>query len=186
MKKDFILFTCLLGLALPATATAADAKPDKIKAKGQDRPVASQQVLKRFDANGDGKIAGGEADALRQAFTGARQGAMKAFDTNNNGKLDDTEIAAIHGDQTAKKGKREGKKGARADRPAAPQQALRKFDANGDGKIDGTEAAALRKAFDGPNHAAVATFDTNKDGKLDDTEIAAIHGDQPARKRKAQ
>ena len=112
MKKSIILLTCLLGLALPATALAGKgARRDKgAAAEKNQKAVTAQQVLKRFDKNGDGKIEGAEAEALRKVFNGKRHDALRAFDKNSDGKLDDAEIAAIKADKPGKKAERPAKK----------------------------------------------------------------------------
>jgi len=115
MKKSTILLSCLLVLAMSATALAQDAKKAKRdktakteRTEQTKKSVPAQLILKRFDKDANGKIAGDEADALRKAFAGKRHDALKALDKNSDGKLDDAEIAAI----TAKK-----QPGKRAERP---------------------------------------------------------------------
>lgn len=125
MKRTIILLSCLLSLALPATAFAGKgAKKQKAaQSEGNGKSVTAQQVLKRFDKNADGKIEGAEAEALRKAFNGQRHDALKAFDKNSDGKLDDSEIAAIKPEKQGKKGDKQGKK---AEKPAKKTEQAQK------------------------------------------------------------
>ncbi|MBI4661552.1 MAG: hypothetical protein HY735_22245 [Verrucomicrobia bacterium] len=75
-------------------------------------------------------------------------------------------------------------RGKKAEQAVPIQQVLKRFDKDANGKIDGAEADALRKAFDGPKHAALKALDKNGNGKLDDAEIAAIQAAKQGKKQK--
>jgi len=92
MKTSLTKFTtAALFLALLAPAFAA--KGDKKKQNTASEAHAA--VLKKYDANANGKIDGEEIVALRKAFDGGTDETLKALDTNSDGKLSDEEIAAI-------------------------------------------------------------------------------------------
>lgn len=91
MKKILVFAAVATALALPVSSFAKPPKGGDDKGKGKTDPAA------RFDTNGNGKIdKGAEADALRAAFDGDKDGPLKKYDTNHNGNLEDSEINAIH------------------------------------------------------------------------------------------
>lgn len=94
-----------------------------------------QDMIKRFDKNGDGRLDAAElkeAEKARQlvekngGVDKFRQLVLKRFDKNHDGHLDDTERAA-------------------ADKFRAEQ--VKKFDKDGDGQLNDDEKAAALKAF---------------------------------------
>ena len=115
LRRLTLLAAATVALAsLPSPALAGKKNKNK-----DPNAQAIADVLAKYDTNGDGKISGDEATALRAAFDGADKDKLKRFDTNADGKLDDNEIAAIVAD-TPKKKKNKGKKAAEATTPAAP------------------------------------------------------------------
>lgn len=93
-------------------AAGAPGKPGERK-PGEGRPMLTpekmQELIKKFDKDGDGKLNDAEKGAAREEFmklNGGRPGAgkpgegpraaefMKRFDKNGDGKLDDAERAA--------------------------------------------------------------------------------------------
>ncbi|MBW8780776.1 MAG: EF-hand domain-containing protein [Verrucomicrobia bacterium] len=121
-----------------------------------DTPAAGlsandQEILKRYDKNGDGKLDENEvtaamdenrqaADALRgkarERLKERQQAWVKEFDKNGDGKLDAAERAAME-------------QAVRARLEKNPHQ-LKRFDTDGDGKLNDAEwAAAREKLFAG-------------------------------------
>jgi len=170
-------------LALPAqdmmTATPA--------AKAAKR---ADDLLKRFDKNGDGKLDDDEradakemmlkeqvdrqmarAAALPGGLEQFRAQALQMFDRNRDGRLDDEEriaaqkFAAMH---------RDGSVDA--------ESLNRHFDQNGDGKIDAEERARIESylaALRGlrgmqMRGELLRRFDQNADGKVDEAELAQL------------
>jgi Ca2+-binding EF-hand superfamily protein len=132
-------------------------------ALGQDgvRPKAKKkfdpaQMLKRFDANGDGVLERSELpEAMKERFA--------QMDANKDGKLDREELA----------------KTAQRFGPAAPPDGpggdalFRLLDADGDGKLSKEELQNAAKALE--------RFDRNKDGMLDREELLAPKKKFPGR-----
>ena len=102
------------------------------KPKRSDRPVA-QEMLKKFDKDGDGKLSDEERKAMRQemkAVNEKREAEMlKKFDTDGDGKLSDEE----------KKARREAMVIKR-------KELLEKYDADNDGKLSPEEMKTAREA----------------------------------------
>lgn len=88
MKRiaTLILGLCLLGIAVPHHAQAADAEK-KAKKHGTD-------VFGKYDVNKNGVLDPDEIATLKKDFD-AGNADLKKLDTNGDGKLDDAEIAAI-------------------------------------------------------------------------------------------
>ncbi|MFO1041795.1 MAG: EF-hand domain-containing protein [Planctomycetaceae bacterium] len=127
-----------------------------------------QELLKRFDKNGDGKLDPTEMAAARQAMQGqgfpgagkggpgmgkgpggpgegngpGREAILKRFDKNGDGQLDETERAA------ARKAMEERGGGAGPGNGNGPgrEEILKRFDKDGDGKLNEEERAAAMKA----------------------------------------
>src|SRR5205085_2850003 len=91
MKRILTLLSAVaLTLVLISPAQAGKGN----KAAAGDAPKMGK-ILKTYDTNGDGKIDGAEAEALKKAF--ASDASLKGLDKDKDGKLSDEEIAAIHG-----------------------------------------------------------------------------------------
>jgi len=109
-----------------------------------DRRGPPQEVIDRFDADGDGRLNQAEGRAARAEFQSRRAKAIERFDTNGDGRLNDAE--------------------GRAARDAFRQQrTLRAVDTNRDGSLDEAELAdAFQKVRAGDMAA-----DFNGDGAVD-------------------
>lgn len=176
---------------LLASGTLEAAQP-KMKA---DTPAAkaarkADELLKRFDKNGDGRLDDDErADAKdvmmqdqldrQMARINASQGggerfraqALALFDANKDGRLDDDERAEAQ--KFAE---------ARQDPLSARDELTKRFDRNKDGSLDAEErkeadaflvelrAYGASRMRDG----LLRQFDRNADGKLDDQEMMAL------------
>ncbi len=118
-----------------------------------------ERVLKRYDANGNGKLDedekakflseraklgavgknGAGDDNRAQAGEELRKRIMQRFDKDGDGKLNADERAA------AEKAREEMGKGGKKGMPSR-EEMTKRFDKNGDGKLDEEERQAARKA----------------------------------------
>lgn len=158
-----------------------------MSAKGTKR---ADEVLKRYDKNGDGKIDDderaeakevmmkdqidrqmGRANALPGGLESFRAQTLELFDKNRDGRLDEAERAAAQ------------KFVAIRDEAAVnASQLAKQFDKNGDGTIDATEQAALEnfirelRSLGSSNARAelLRMFDRNSDGKIDNEEFVEV------------
>ena len=112
-----LLFTLITSLCL---TVGLFAKPEK-GGKG-DRPVrpSREEVMKKFDKDGDGKLSDDEKAEIRNAMANRKPPAhiLEKFDKNGDGKLCDEEKAEIR------------------------KQMITKFDKDGDGKLNPEERKA--------------------------------------------
>lgn len=155
--------------------------------KGANR---AEEMLKRYDKNGDGKIDDderaeakevmmkdqierqmGRANALPGGLEPFRAQTLELFDKNRDGRLDETERAAAQ------------KFVAIRDEAAVnASQLTKQFDKNSDGTIDATEQAAIDnfirelRTLGTSNVRAelLRMFDRNSDGKIDDEEFVEV------------
>lgn len=156
------------GLAVVCLLSPARAEEEGKKRRGQG--VDRAQILKQFDANGDGRLDEAERAKAKAAFANRK----KQGDRPGQGK--------------AGKGrpgqKRPGQAAAGGDRPNF-QQLIKQFDKDGDGKLSEQERAAAREQMaklrrgQAGNDArripeqALKRFDKDGDGKLNEAERAA-------------
>lgn len=133
---------------------------------GQGFP-SREEMLKRFDKNGDGQLDDNEKNAARAEFAarGGKPGEgggmsperkaelMKRFDKNNDGKLDDAERAAARAEFEKMRGAKGGDGKPGAGKPGegrglpSREEMLKRFDKNGDGQLDDAEKAAAKAEF---------------------------------------
>jgi len=166
-------------LALPAGAQD-EAKPAAVPADAPKADRATEmakrreELIKRFDKNGDGKLDEEEKAAAKEAMKmegggrgpGGAEGEkrraelLKRFDKNGDGKLDDEERAEME------KARQLIQRNGGMDR--FRQEILKRFDKNGDGVLDDAERAEAQKF----RQEMIRKFDRNGDGKLDDEERA--------------
>jgi Ca2+-binding EF-hand superfamily protein len=195
--------------AIPALAqTETKPAPAKADTSGQ-MEKRRQEMLKRFDVNGDGKLDDAEKavmkEALKQEKTlrgsgdiGSQGGTaepapggegrgdlfirelLKRFDKDGDGKLDAAELAELIKNR-ASLGGGQGAPGARF-----REQMMKMFDKNGDGVLDETERAAAEQF----RAEQIRRFDKNGDGQLDAEERAeamrAFLADHPEMKPPGQ
>lgn len=184
--RPFLL--CLLGTALSATPALvmAETKPAAPMTDSDGKmEKRRQEMLQRFDKNGDGKLDDDEKAAMKEALKqergprgpgdigGLAGGAaaetvpgaelyvreiIKRFDKDGDGKLDATELTE------ALKARAAGGAAGGQFR----QQMIKMFDKNGDGVLDESERAEAQKFRD----EQIQRFDKNGDGQLDPEERA--------------
>ena len=153
MKPHFLALACLAAtlFVLPGRASAdpVTSQPATAIPPPSAKPVlsaADQEILKRYDKNGDGKLDDSElaaameenretADANRQKkldqLKEREKAWLKEFDKNGDGKLDAAELAVM--EQTLR---------ARLEKNP---RLMKKFDADGDGKLSDAEWAVVRE-----------------------------------------
>ena len=132
MKKILLLISSL------AFAIGVSAKPEKGGKKGnpsEGRP-SREEIIKKFDKDGDGKLSDEEKAELRKKMAERSGGGrklppflMKKFDKDGDGKLSDEEKAE-----------------ARKAMEARRKEVIGKFDKDGDGKLNEEERKAAMAA----------------------------------------
>ncbi|HTN76902.1 MAG TPA: EF-hand domain-containing protein [Pirellulaceae bacterium] len=103
MPRIFSYLACLAMLTLAVSVHAAEGDGEVKKVRGP-RPAGAnkEEILKKFDKDGDGKLSDDEKAAAKKEFgeRGGRPGGldkaalMKKFDKDGDGKLSDDEKAA--------------------------------------------------------------------------------------------
>jgi Ca2+-binding EF-hand superfamily protein len=153
-----------------------------------DFSARRQEVLEKYDADGDGTLSraelaelradlGERRDTVRPRLAQLRQRARHwafwrvrwAFDEDGSGSLSAEERTALVDAMEA-----------RCER--LRDERLEKFDANDDGKLDEAERLAARQAvrarWQEKRQALLAEYDTNGNGVLDDGERLALRQDR--------
>lgn len=148
MKLKLLTSTTALALVSLFATTSLSAADEKEAA----RP-SREEMMKRFDANGDGKLDQAEREAMRAAAPDRQRGPR-----------------GESADRPARGERGPGGPGGRGgDR-------MKQFDTDGDGKLNESERAAAEVAMRAEiqsNPRAMARIDTDKDGKISDAEWAA-------------
>lgn len=181
-----LLTAALCAISAPAqTETRPAAAPADRSGQLEQR---RQEMLRRFDQNGNGKLDDTEKAAMKEAQQKERkvrgsgdisglgganaapgeggggrvmvQELLKRFDRDGDGKLDEAELAELIRSRNAAG---PGAPGARL-----REQMLKLFDKNGDGQLDQEERAAAEQF----RADQVKRFDKNGDGQLDPGERA--------------
>jgi len=130
-----------------------------------------QEMLKKFDTNGDGVLSDEERAAAREQHITKM---IEEFDADSDGKLDRTELSA----SLKAMRERHGKQGPRGN---MRQGAIEKFDADGDGKLSEEERAAAHKALGERRQECLKKFDADGDGALNEEERAAARKERGER-----
>jgi Ca2+-binding EF-hand superfamily protein len=116
-------------------------------------PHVAQEIIKKHDANGNGKLDGAELAVATPAVVEAiiAQSDM----SKKNGELDEEELGKANADE---------------------KKIIEEIDTNNDGKLDGAELNAAPRAREAKT--LVDKFDmSKKDGKLDGEELAALNAE---------
>ncbi len=113
---------------------------------GEGRP-SREEIMKRFDTDGDGVLSDTEREAMRAAMPPRRGGPRgerpsreemtKRFDTDGDGVLNEEERAAMQASIDAR----------RAERQQRRQEMLKRFDADGDGQLSDAERQTMRETL---------------------------------------
>ena len=90
MKKFLTIVSVLM------LAAGLSAKPEKGGKKGEGREgrPSREEVMKKFDKDGDGKLSEGERAEMRKAMEARRKEFMAKFDKDGDGKLNEEERKA--------------------------------------------------------------------------------------------
>ena len=152
--KSLSLVMMHLFLSFALFAAPAE-KPKKVENK---RSFPSRgEVMKKFDANKDGKLSEEERKNLRNEMSGLRAGVppllAKKFDKDGDGKLSEVERSEFRKD-LASKGRR------------LPPHLMQRFDTNGDGELSDEERSGARQAWEDRKQEMLKKFDADGDGKL--------------------
>ncbi len=133
----------------------------------QDGRVSREDMMKKYDRNGDGKLDETERNALREEIMKSRAGTpegrgavqtrpganreamIKEFDKDGDGKLSDTErqVAMVELRKRYQAQVLPGRPGVPDARASYNrEEVLKQYDKDGDGKLNDTERAAMRDA----------------------------------------
>lgn len=170
-------------LAVPAPAQnnmPAACTPEE---SGERMRKNHQELVKRYDKNGDGRLDEAEKAAAHAAMrttgdgeNGRRKMLLKRYDKNGDGRLDDAERAEA--EKARAMVERNGGGGK------FREQMLKRFDRDGDGRLNEQEQAEAEKF----RAEQVKKFDQDGDGQLNEAEreaaLKAFMADQSADKRK--
>lgn len=132
--------------------------PQGTGAGGRGRSGFSD-MLKRFDANGDGNLDDTERAAMRAEFEKMRAGGGGPGGPGGFGGRGFGPPGGFGGNDP--------------ERQARFAETMKKYDANGDGNLDETERGAMFAAFTQQRAEMMKKYDTNGDGNLDDAERQA-------------
>ena len=146
-----VIATAAISLGVNPSAARAQAKP-------QAQRSNYQELIKRFDRDGDGRLNEQERQLLRQeiqkrssqgnANRPSREELIKRYDKNGDGRLDAQELATLRR-QTANTRDGAGNRPANSDRPAGNDNRglIERFDANKNGRLDPEEQQKAREAM---------------------------------------
>ena len=106
------------------------------QANAQGTEPLTKQIVKKFDADKNGKLEGEEVKALLAAVEANKKeieaAMIKRFDKDGDGKLSEKEA-------------RKAKKAIREENKEIKAAMLKKFDKDGDGKLSGPERKGVKK-----------------------------------------
>ncbi len=130
------------------------------------RKAKMAELLKKYDADGDGKLTDEERDAMIKDISEQQHQEMMAkYDKNADGKLDDEELKAMQEERRDRQ---------KEFRERAEAIKLKHFDADGDGKLGEDEQKAFKDFEQDMQKVGksweLAVFDTDGDGKVSDEE----------------
>ncbi len=120
--------------------------------RGPRRP--SEDMLKKYDKDGDGKLSEDEMKAMREA---REKEMLEKYDADKDRKLNEEERKKMEAENP--------RRGGGFFQPSP--EILKKYDKNGDGKLDDDERKAWR---DDREKEMLEKYDADKDGKLSESE----------------
>ena len=182
--------------------------------KAADHRKLYQDMVKKHDTNGDGRINTDERKAFYDDYR--RQSEIRRWDTSGDGRLDDAEKQAMEAKKVEWKKRSEDarhkwmlqrwdkdksgdlsdeEKGAmeaqqaewkeQAEKRRRDYEELRKkHDTDGDGKLDADERKAYSEEIQ--QRWRLRRWDENKNGKLDDAEREAMEAQQAEWKKRSE
>ena len=126
--------TTLLLATLATSLTAAPPEGAKGKKPGGERRGPPASIIKKFDADGDGKLNEAEHAKAREEMEKLRGERLKEFDKDGDGKLTgDEQVAAL--------------KGMLAKSEGLKKKLTARFDADKSGDLSDAELAEAAKGF---------------------------------------
>ena len=147
MKQLIMLLTTAAMSLAPGMSSAQDQAPRK----------NFQELIKRFDRDGDGRLNEQERQLMRQemekrastdtATRPSREEIIKKYDRNGDGRLDTRELAAMRSQMTRTRDGA-GKRPSGNNRPGGDNRAMiERFDTNKNGRLDPPEQQKMREAL---------------------------------------
>jgi len=124
---------------------------------GDPQRPSREQILRHFDADGDGQLSESERQAAREQLSQRRD------QQSERGRRD-----GFQGEQ-----RQGGQQGQRSDRRGPPPEVMERFDIDGDGRLNETEHRAARADLESRRARAMERFDADGDGRLNDAERRA-------------
>ena len=196
MKKLTILIVTTAALSLGLNSSSA-----RVQENSQVPRQNFQDLIKRFDRDGDGRLNEQERQRMRQemqkrsapdnATRPSREEVLKKFDRNGDGRLDAQELAVLRS-QMERTRDGAGSRPSSSNRQGGNNRALiERFDTNKNGRLDPPEQAKMREALqrrqtDNPSQRpaqpgdrssganrqqALERFDANGNGRLEPEEL---------------
>ena len=141
----FLLSPVSLRADDPPKSAQENEKPAHRKATGKAR----EEMLKKYDKNGDGKLDADERKVMEDALKAKQAERLKKLDKNGDGKVDEAERKSAR--ETASQRAKDNR-----------AEILKKFDKNGDGKLDAEERKAMREAMKGKGKDSTPPDHTKK------------------------
>lgn len=140
MKKSILIITAVAS-CIPFLAQAEEGdKPERKR----DRSGMREEMLKKFDKDGDGKLNDEEKKAMQEEREKRHKEMLEKYDTDKDGKISKEEREAAM--------------------KAWHQKLLKEFDADGDGKLSDEESQTARKTLRERGERA-PFFSRGRDGK---------------------
>ena len=152
MKLKITLLAILAGLVV--TSPNASAQENRRERGGFGRQLPPE-LLKKYDADGDGKLNEAEMKTWRDA---REKENLEKYDADKDGKLNDEERKKMESENPRRGG---------GGFPPPDAETLKKFDKDGDGKLSDEERTAQREAR---QKEMLEKYDADKDGKLSEEE----------------
>lgn len=115
--------------------------------QGQVGQLKRQQLLQRFDANGNGQLDPEERAAARKAMKQRMDKRPSGEQREQAAAVQPAEQASVPEAQARQRPKRAGEAGEPVRESSLEQQLIERFDANGNGQLDEDERRAARKAL---------------------------------------
>jgi Ca2+-binding EF-hand superfamily protein len=129
---------------------------------GRGNAGIPEELVKKHDADGDGKLTGQERVAAFREWGEQRRREMEApFDTDGDGQLSDEERAAMRDKM-------------REDAQQRREEWIAEHDTDGDGELSRAERQAMRRENDPMFRALSGRFDADGDGVLSEEEEARM------------
>lgn len=141
----YFLAHCLIG----NTASEVQKKKPSFPSK--------EEILKKFDTDGDGKLNEEERKKVRNEMASRRSSLppllAKKFDKDGDGELSEEERAAFRKEMASK-----GRK--------LPPHLMQRFDKDGDGTLSDEERSAAKQEWENRKSTMLEKFDADGDGTL--------------------